>query len=98
MFFRGFELSVYNAFVMIKTHHPKKSFLEFRMNLVRQILEISGGLSANRSTPIDTTLRLQERHFPSYNDQKRSRRCHVCAKHQIERRTVFGCRECEAVS
>jgi len=87
---------------MKKRFHPKTLFLNFRMNLIRQILESEGGTKTNKIMPMNYTLRLKDRHFLSYNPSSVNvahtmRRCRVCSKKNNEVRTSYRCNVCEVL-
>jgi len=96
MFFRLLDLTIYNAYVMRKSLHGMKPFLDFKMNLIRQLIDSTGGvkpkpphptLSARIRDGVEIPERLTARHFPGKGSK---RACHVCSK----RRTVFTCKDC----
>lgn len=99
MFFRLLELYIYNAFVMMRSLNPGKSFLEFRMNLVRQLIQSTGGVTfqTNKQRQVNTESiwndRLTKRCVAPGKGTKR--RCVVCAKNDKERRTTYMCKSCE---
>lgn len=97
MFFRLLELHIYNSFVMMRSFIPGKSFLEFRLNLVRQIIQSTGGVAShNKIRQVNAGSicedRLTSRCVAPGKGTKR--RCVVCAKHGKERRTIYLCKNC----
>ncbi|XP_021964974.1 piggyBac transposable element-derived protein 4 [Folsomia candida] len=101
MFMRLVDLALYNALIMMREHHQKHSFLDFRLNLVRQLLEITGGTTSAKPLPQnEIPFRLTERHFIAKcirtgSDKSSYRRCQVCAKEKKEKRTSYCCPKCE---
>lgn len=93
LFFHVLDIILLNAFHMYNLHTGiKQPFMEFRTNLVRQLLETHCSNDMRQLTrPIPTTpagdknpLRLSSRHFirplPENEERKRKiqRKCHVC--------------------
>ena len=107
LFMRLLDMALFNAFVMMRVNHPKISFLHFRLNLVRQMIQLTGGTSSSTPSPsTDQPLRLTGRHFPSkcpktMSNKASSRRCHVCAAKSKKRtentrkRSSFWCAKCQ---
>jgi hypothetical protein len=95
------DLALYNALIMMRVHHPKASFIQFRLNIVRKMLEETGGISAPKNNPLtDAPLRLTERHFvskcpPTPTEKASFRRCFVCSKKKKNTRTAYWCGKCE---
>ena len=108
LFFHLVNLCEYNAFVVYKSLHPntKLKFLQFRMALIRQLLEQS-----TTATPVPTAAeqmnRLTGRHFLEYNPSTSTREhgmrsCQVCKGKQslpsgkkLRRETVYRCKQCQ---
>lgn len=85
---------------MKKTHHPKLSFLMFRLNLVRELLQATGGTTKKLPTSIETPFRLSGQHFLKKNDatpkvKNGLRRCFICSKTDNPKRTTYSCENCD---
>ncbi|OXA42206.1 PiggyBac transposable element-derived protein 4 [Folsomia candida] len=109
LFFHLVDICLYNAFrLFVNWKPPPKpmTFIAFRMNVIRQIME-RYGLKENMSSEIVSSQlaqnpsRLSGRHFPSFNPPtsgKRhgSRKCRVCASSKEKtKETVYQCSSCK---
>lgn len=99
LFLRLVDLSLFNAYTMMKTHHPKLSFLNFRLNLIRQVLQITGGTTKKLPPSIDNPIRFSGQHFLQKNPatpklKNGMRRCYLCSKTDYHKRTTYSCDTC----
>lgn len=98
MFFRLLEMTIYNAYVMMEFDRGEMPFLRFRLNLVRQILDTTGGVRSRNLVHVPvfnetgTPKRLTERHFPTKLQKPHG--CTVCSKSEKRCRTKFVCKSC----
>ena len=81
------------------------AFSKFRLEIIRAVFQKYG---SQRSTSVGkpmsqpASLRLTERHFPSYipnvdrDNRICRRRCVVCSSHQVRTQSTYICTECDA--
>ena len=98
MFFHFFDEAVFNAFITYSKCGGVKRFLQFKVELIHQILNYTGAKSADEVKLSD---RLKRRHFlckipPTTQKVKAQKRCKVCQKHDIRRDTTFMCETCRS--
>ena len=106
LFIHFMDLSVFNSFHLYKRKtHNNIRFHEFRLQLIRQIIEMYGKSKAQRSRPSygENPNRLIGRHFPSFIPSTTARenprkQCMVFANttRRAKRRAVsrYECTEC----
>lgn len=99
LFFRALDISIFNANIMMRSVHPKKPLIDFRLDLVKQLVESTGGYKSSRV--VHVPLRQSGPHHIGYNDPTDkqvhgSRRCHVCSKSKDAKRarTSYKCIQC----
>ena len=107
IFFYMVDIALYNTHVLhSKIHGRKQNFTNFRLDIAEQLLSKIALPNYNiRGHPSqgDTPLRLEAKnwcHFPEHvpqtsKKQNPSKRCHVCAKHNIRSETTWQCKRCK---
>jgi hypothetical protein len=100
LFFQLIDMSLYNAFKVHKSQHGSTKFLDFQLNVVRQILDKFGLKPTIASNPSNDLQRLVGRHFPTHNPPTKgknhgSRKCHVCSKNGKSKETRYQCDICK---
>lgn len=101
LFFAFMDMAVLNASILYtKTSGKKLSLLQFRSQVVYQLIETYAGQRSGNvlTSPVSNPLRLTGRHFPNlYIDKtgKKSRRkCVVCSKIKKKKQTYYECKIC----
>ena len=101
-FFYILDMSSKNAFALHKILGGTKSFYEFKLSLVEEIImESNLPAYSSRGCPHSgpTPLRLQGRHFPERSppivqNRKPQKRCAVCYEKGNRRETIYQCDQC----
>lgn len=95
LFFRLLDLTIFNAFAMMKSQKGPHPFLTFRINLVKQILAFTDVTPASIRPPIPVSDRINAPHYPV--KLVKPRRCKVCSvvKKGKSVRSMYGCEECD---
>jgi hypothetical protein len=105
-FFHLLDIIVFNSYILHKQKSRQNIQLsDFRLQLIRQIIETYGYVKAPRGRPSagDNPIRLIGRHFPSLipsslTSQSPQKRCVVCANTTIRAtkstKTRYECTEC----
>lgn len=104
LFFQLIDMCLYNSFKIFKSLHPNAKFLDFQLNIIRQILGRYGLKETSLRTSSGDLQRLSGRHFPTHNPstkgkQHGSRKCHVCSKNKFRigkaKETRYQCDTCK---
>ncbi|XP_054718570.1 piggyBac transposable element-derived protein 4-like [Uloborus diversus] len=93
LFFHLLDLSVLNAYILYKLNHPQEKHKDFRMKLIRQMIAANGSKLEKKVERVNKFPRLDMMsHWSS--DEKKRRRCGMCAKKNIQKRSTIVCKAC----
>ncbi|GFW33505.1 piggyBac transposable element-derived protein 4 [Trichonephila clavipes] len=109
IFFHIFDQCIWNSYVLYKKIGDSKSQLQFRLDLVNEMVikYHSESMGSKRGRPLlKTPLRLTERHFvkfipPTENKEKPARKCFICCRKRdsdgkkIRKETRYYCEKCD---
>ncbi|OXA46903.1 PiggyBac transposable element-derived protein 4 [Folsomia candida] len=103
LFFQLIDMCLYNSFRVFKYLHGNAKFLDFQLQIIRQILDKFGLKKTIVQVPSRDLQRLGGRHFPEYNSSTKgkthgSRKCHLCGMKDVtggkRKETRFQCDTC----
>lgn len=100
LFFGFLDSTILNANILYnESNQVKMPLLDFRLNLVEQIIEkYQVSVEAKESRSAETPLRLSGKHFPKLVEsaaKKIRRRCFVCSRKKKRTETRFECKICK---
>lgn len=109
IFFHLLDLAMWNAFVLYQKSGGVMDSLDFRLEVIKLIIEkykVTSTSRSGRPSVVPTPLRLSARHFPAFippteKKENPTRQCYICSKKKdangkkIRKETRYMCSNCD---